>query len=445
MSATSQSEQGRRPAKLTPMLAQYLDVKRRAGDAVLFFRLGDFYEMFFEDAERVAPLLDLTLTSRNKDDPNPIPMCGVPVHAAQGYVSRLVQLGVKVAICDQIGDPATSPGLVERGLTRIITAGTVLDEDEGLVAGQPGYLVAAGPVGPDGAVPIATVDVSTGEVRCCRAPDLARAREELGRLAPREVLIGPADEVLAEAAAAIGAAVTRPRELGPPAGESPVEVPAGLDGDLAAALARALRYLGETVRGGLGHLRSPVVYEVAAHLAIDDRTRRNLGILEGPRGGRHGSLWWALDETRTAMGSRVLRDWLVAPSVEIPVVEARQEAIAALVEGPGWRSDLGDAIAPVADLERLVGRLAVGRGGPREVARLGRGLSAAAQVTALLPAEGVPTLLGEIRTAIEPPPGLAEKIASTLADELPLQAGEGGVVRPGADAEVDRLRALRAD
>lgn len=445
MTATSQSEQGRKPAKLTPMLAQYLDVKRRAGDAVLFFRLGDFYEMFFEDAERVAPLLDLTLTSRNKDDPNPIPMCGVPVHAAQGYVSRLVQLGVKVAICDQIGDPATSPGLVERGLTRIITAGTVLDEDEGLASGQPGYLVAAGPGRGDGTFPIATVDVSTGEVRCCRASHLASAREELGRLAPREVLVAPGDDGLAAAAEQVGAAVTRfAPGAADPAG-APEALVEGLDADLAAALGRALAYLRDTVRGGLGHLRAPVVYEVACHLAIDDRTRRNLGILEGPRGGRHGSLWWALDDTRTAMGSRVLRDWLVAPSVELPVVASRQDAIAALVEAPGWRTDVAAAISPVGDLERLVGRLAVGRGGPREVARLGRALSAAADVAGLLPPAGLPARLGEIRATVVPPPGLADRIAATLADELPLQAGEGGVIRPGADAEVDRLRALRSD
>jgi len=401
--------------------------------------------MFFEDAERVAPLLDLTLTSRNKDDPNPIPMCGVPVHAAQGYVSRLVTLGVKVAICDQIGDPATSPGLVERGLTRIITAGTVLDEDEGLVGGQPGYLVAAGPGRGDGSVPIATVDVSTGEVRCCRAPDPARAREELGRLAPREVLVVPGDEALAAAAAEIGASVTLVPVAASRDAAAADPMVAGLDDDLANALGQAIDYLRETVRGGLGHLRRPVVYEVASRLAIDDRTRRNLGVLEGPGGTRHGSLWWALDESRTPMGSRVLRDWLVAPSVEIPVVEARQDAIAVLVESPGWRADLADAIAPVGDLERRVGRLAVGRGGPREVARLGRGLAAEASVASLLPGEGLPAGLGRLRAAIDPPPGLAERIAATLADELPLQAGEGGVIRPGADAEVDRLRALRSD
>src|SRR5215471_3302879 len=152
------------------MLAQYLSVKSQAGDAVLFFRLGDFYEMFFEDAERVAPLLDLTLTSRNKDAPDPIPMCGVPCHSVQSYVSRLLELGEKVAICDQIGDAQSQPGLVERGLTRIITPGTVLDEDEGLETSAPVYLGAL-VRGTDGAsVLIAVVESSTGALRCCRAP-----------------------------------------------------------------------------------------------------------------------------------------------------------------------------------------------------------------------------------------------------------------------------------
>ncbi len=443
MAASSQSEQGRKPVKLTPMLAQYLDVKRQAGDAVLFFRLGDFYEMFFEDAERVAPLLDLTLTSRNKDDPNPIPMCGVPVHAAQGYVSRLVLQGVKVAICDQIGDPATSPGLVERGLTRIITAGTVLDEDEGLVGGQPGHLVALSSVRGDGSVALATVEVSTGDVRCCRAPDLARAREELGRIAPREVLVGSVDPALSALAREVTSAVAeRPAAAAP---QDCAGLVAGLEPDLGAALATALDYLRETLRGGLGHLRPPTVYALSAHMAIDERTRRNLGILEGPQGGRHGSLWWSLDETSTAMGSRMLRDWLVAPSVDVAVIEGRHEAIAALVDAPGWRADLASALARLGDLERLVGRLAVGRGGPREVARLGRALEAAGEIAALLPAEGLPPRLGILRGSIEPPPGLAARIAVMLADELPVQAGEGGVIRSGADAEVDRLRGLQKD
>ena len=181
------------------MLAQYLSVKQQVGDAILFFRLGDFYEMFFEDAERAAPLLDVTLTSRNKDDPNPIPMCGVPHHAALNYIGKLLAHGIKVAICDQVGDAASSPGLVERGLTRIITPGTVLDEDEGLANSEPGYLVALGR-GAGEAIAIATVEASTGELRCCETEALALAREELARIAPREILFPEGDEVLGELA-----------------------------------------------------------------------------------------------------------------------------------------------------------------------------------------------------------------------------------------------------
>ena len=432
--ASSHGGGGKSPVKLTPMLAQYLSVKREVGDAVLFFRLGDFFEMFFEDAERVAPLLDLTLTARNKDDPNPIPMCGVPVHAVQSYVSRLVQQGVKVAICDQLGDAQTSPGLVERGLTRIITAGTVLDEDEGLDAAAPGYLVAVCRASAEGAVALATADVSTGEVRGCVAPTPAAAREELARIAPREVLVPRADSDLRALAGSSGASVT---ERDPPA-DAP-----GSDVERALAIARA--YLAETIRGGLDHLRPPVVYALADRVTMDERTRRNLALLEGAHGSRHGSLWWAIDETATAMGSRCLRDWLVYPLLDLAAIAERLDAVEALVDAAGLRADLVDALSPVGDLERLVARLGVGRGGPREVARLGRALELAAAVAALLSANDLPPLLARLGAAALPPRGLAERIAGLLADTLPLQASEGGVVRAGADAEVDRLRSLRQD
>jgi DNA mismatch repair protein MutS len=437
---------GRASVKVTPMLAQYLSVKEQVGDAVLFFRLGDFFEMFFEDAERVAPVLDLTLTSRNKDDPNPIPMCGVPAHAAQAYVSRLVQQGFKVAICDQLGDPQAGPGLVERGLTRIITAGTVLDEEEGLGAVVPGYLVALAQPGTE-AVAIATMDVSTGEVRCCRAPNLTAAREEIARIAPREVLVPAGKPALRDLAAANGVALTERVTAPPPPPSDPggedAEPP--IEADLAEAIATALAYLRETVRGGLAHLRRPVVYTLGSHLMVDERTRRNLALLEGADGTRHGSLWWVLDVTATPMGSRCLRDWLVYPMVDLVRIGERLDGVESLVDAAGLRDDLAAAIAPAGDLERLVARLAVGRGGPREVARLGRALEQAAAVARLLEREGLPARLRTLREAALPPAGLAEQIAGLLADSLPTLAGEGGVIRAGADCEVDRLRSLRQD
>ncbi len=365
----------RPPAKLTPMLAQYLRAKEQAGDAVLFFRLGDFYEMFFEDAELVAPLLDLTLTSRNKDDPNPIPMCGVPHHAAQSYVSRLLAHGLKVAICEQTSDAQSSPGLIERGLTRIITPGTVLDEDEGLATSEPGYLVALGR-GEGGAIALATLEASTGELRCCEVQRAALAREELVRIGPREVLVPKGDEELLAIASAAQVAVT---QRVPPSGEASSEVAAALDRLLtpacgaggAAALRLGLEYLCETVRGSLAQLSPVEVYSLGEHLMLEERTRRNLAVLEGTGRTRHGSLWWAIDRTTTPMGARRLRDWLLYPLLDLRAIGERLDAVEALAEAPGLRADLAEALRPIGDAERLVGRICLGRAGPREVARLG--------------------------------------------------------------------------
>ena len=460
--ATSQTEERTpdvkppaRAQKVTPMLAQYLRVKQQVGDAILFFRLGDFYEMFFEDAERAAPLLDVTLTSRNKDDPNPIPMCGVPHHAALNYIGKLLQHGIKVAICDQVGDAASSPGLVERGLTRIITPGTVLDEDEGLANSEPGYLVALGR-GAGEAIAIATVEASTGELRCCETEALALAREELARIAPREVLFPEGDEVLGELARGTEASVTaRPA----PAGAAAPDIGRTLERVLADpgpastapvapatdALRRALEYLAETLRGGLDHLSPARVYTLGDHLMLDPRSRKNLAVVEGSQQTRHGSLWWAVDRTTTAMGARRLRDWLLYPLLDVHAIGERLDAIEALVEAPGLRSDLGERLRPVGDVERLVARLSLNRAGPRELVRLARALDAASAIHDLLAAETRPALIARIADAVSPPPGLAERITALLVESPPLTAGEGGAIRAGADDEVDRLRALTRD
>ena len=452
------------------MLSQYLSVKAQAGDAVLFFRLGDFYEMFFEDAERVAPLLDLTLTSRNKDDPNPIPMCGVPHHAAQGYISKLVAYGLRVAICDQLGDPTASPGLVERGLTRVITPGTVLDEEEGLADREPGYLVALSRGGEGGTIAIAAVEISTGDVRCCVAPGRQAAEEELRRIQPREVLVPAGDREIQALAASSGLAVT---ERAPDAAGVRGSVAEGaahegttrvngvngvnagtLDApfDLAqpglaavrGALAMAVSYVKDTVRGGLQHLRPPLLYSLGAHLMCDERTRKNLALVEDPSGRRGGTLWGVLDRTATPMGSRRLRDWLLYPLLDLGAIGERLDAVEELVDAPGLRADLDAGLRKIGDLERLVGRIGTGRAGPRELLRLGRCLEHAEGLVEPAGRLGA-TLLEGLVASMAPPPGLARRLIATIADSPPVAAAEGGAIRDGADPEVDRLRGLTRD
>jgi DNA mismatch repair protein MutS len=439
------------------MFAQYLRVKEQVGDALLFFRLGDFYELFFEDAERAAPLLDLTLTSRNRDDPNPIPMCGVPHHAAQGYVSRLVAQGHRVAICDQVGALPAS-GLIERELTRIITPGTLLDEEEGLETREPGYLAAVAS-DPAAGFAIAVVEVSTGEIRCCETAVAEIAREEIARIAPREVLVAGEDEASLDLARASGAAVTlRPsaRDAAAPGGPgaaSPDETRAAL-GRLAAtplsplgerALRAAVEYLAETVRGSLTHLGTPRVYELGQQLCLDERTRRNLAVLEGANGGgRAGSLWWVIDKSATAMGSRRVREWLVSPTLDLATLDERHGAIEALVEAPGLRADLLGALKPIGDFARLVARIGIGRAGPRELRRIGQGLERTAHVASLLACTEA-SLLARAAADAVPPEGLADTLLERLADSPPVSAAEGGAIRDGADPEVDRLRSLLRD
>ena len=439
--------------KLTPMLAQYLSIKEQAGDAILFFRLGDFYELFFEDAERAAPILEVTLTSRNKGDPDPIPMCGVPYHAVEGYISKLLAADLNVAICDQVSDPAAAQGLVERDLVRIITPATVLEEGEGLRQTRQNHLSVIVRHENGVELGIATVEITTGEVRVCLAPGLEAGREELGRIAPREVLYPPEDSELETLANEVTPAASA-RGVPDARWAQPVDdqMARHLAGRLAEfspaeqeALRRALAYIAETLRGGFEHLRAPIRYEMSDHLLMDDRSRRNLAVVEGGTGTAHGSLWWVLDEASTAMGSRYLRDWLLYPLQDLTRIGERLDAIECLIEAPGLRRDLAAELKSIGDMERLVARFGVGRAGPREAARLGRALEAAATVPRLLREAGETSLLGSLADQTESPPELGAHLERMLADELPLHAGDGGVIRAGADEEVDRLRGLGRD
>lgn len=443
---------GRR--RLTPVLEQYLRVKEEAGDAVLFFRLGDFYEIFFEDAERAAPILDVVLTSRNKDDPEPIPMCGVPAHSVQGYIGRLLAAGLEVALCDQIGDPAASPGLVERALVRIITPATVIDGDEGLGESERIWLCALSRAAAPGCIALASLEVASGEVRSCIAADEERAREEIARIAPRELVLALAD-VADEALFALGAAAgfsaraARQQEQGNAAVQAALARlcadQVGLDAGELQALAVLLGHAGATLRGALEHVARLRRYSLADHLALDERTRRNLAIIRGADGSRMGSLWWVLDQATGAMGSRRLRDWLLYPLLDKTKLEQRHDAVACLIENPGLRRDLIAALASVGDLERLTGRIGLGRAGPRDVARLGHSLSSGERAVALLANEtSLPDLL--VPAAAQcPPEGLAALIQQTIDEQAPGTLGEGSVIRDGADVEIDRLRALLRD
>ncbi|HYD50297.1 MAG TPA: DNA mismatch repair protein MutS, partial [Terriglobales bacterium] len=433
--------------KITPMLEQYLRVKQENPDAILFFRLGDFYEMFFEDAEQAAAILDIALTSRSKKDDVPIPMCGVPHHAVQGYIRKLLEAGRKVAICDQVQDAAEAKGLVDRALVRVVTPGTVTEE-ECLDPHAPNYLVALHR--DDDGIGLSAIDLSTGEVRLSALSDAALLPDELGRLGPREILAAASDTELHDLCRAALPEVlisgVPSSQLAPGlAAEWLQRSGAATDGSLPAtalaALSASLWYLERTHRAGLSHLRPPSSAGRADRLHLDQATRRNLELLATGRGERRGSLLWVIDETRSPMGGRLLRDWLLNPLADLVAIGARLDAVEYAREHLHWRTQVSQDLGAIGDLERLSGRLAAGRVTPRDITGLKGTLERVARLKQVIAPVSV-TALRRCGEALDPMPEIAARIGRTLADDAPLSASHGEVIRDGCDAVVDELRQL---
>ncbi|GIW39619.1 MAG: DNA mismatch repair protein MutS [Candidatus Binatia bacterium] len=419
--------------KLTPMLRQYLRWKREFPDALLFFRLGDFYELFFEDAERAAELLDLALTTRNRNEENPVPMCGVPYHAAQPYIARLLAAGLKVAICEQVEDPSEAKGLVAREVVRVVTPGTVTEE-ECLDPKRPNYLAALFREGDEWS--LALVDVSTGETRHTCGEGEARLRDELARCLPAELLV-PEGETPCVPGPWVSTVLAREffdetRGGGWLAEKGIERVGPGTR----AAFGAVLRYLERTHRAGLSHLRAPVD-EGRGVLRVDEATQKNLELLRTGRGEFRGSLLWVLDRTETPMGGRLLRRWLLAPLVDAGAIGARLDAVEFALERPGWREEIRETLRGLGDLERLSGRLASGRVVPRDLLGLAGSLERIETLAGhLAAAEPLPPLLAACRSRLDALPELRARIRAALSEE------PGETIRTGYHAEVDELREL---
>jgi DNA mismatch repair protein MutS len=412
------------------LLNQYVRVKAQHQEAILLFRLGDFYEMFFEDAREASALLDLTLTARNRGEPDEVPLCGFPAHAAQPYVSRLLAAGRTVAVCEQT--PGHGRGLMEREVVRVITPGTVLEE-ENLDPGVPSLLVAL--VGSDGAFGIASLDFATGVFRVTEADEWRTAREEVERLMPREVLLGTGLDPARREELTRG----RPWAVGvaPEAGDAV----AGTRPDAAAAV---LAYVDATFRRRPGHLQSPERYGLAGHLTLDTATRRNLELLETLAGERRGSVLGVLDRTRTAMGARRLREWLLYPLVDPGRIGSRLDAVEVLHERVDTRTRLQEVLAGVGDLARLAGRLGARTAGPRDLATLAAALERAAEARACLDGLGT-AVLQETLEAIDGLPDVVTEIRRTLVDAPAPHTRLPGYVRAGRHPEIDELRGAAQD
>lgn len=448
-------------ANVSPMMRQYLDAKAACGDALLFFRMGDFYELFHEDAKTVARVLGLTLTSRDKGD-NPVPMAGFPYHQLEGYLAKLIRSGYRVAVCEQVEDPREAKGIVRREVTRIVTAGTLTDDAllDPRVTNQlvcvytprPGKATAGN--GALDRVGIAWAELSTGRFHAGVFP-ASSVRDELARLEPSEVLIREDDGSITSDALDKWTLTLRPvwqfgneealRSMCQHFGVHSLSGMGwdGSDDTLAIAAAGAvLAYLQETQRTSVAHMRQLLPYRLGMCLEIDAATRRSLELTHTMRTGqREGSLLDVLDQTVTPMGARTLAAWLAAPLIDVPSIELRQAAIDEFMRDERLRNSLRNVLSEIYDLERLVSRVCTQRASPRDLKQVEQTLRQLPKIKTLL-ARRHSELLTQIESCLPLCDQLRDQLSASLAEECPHQARDGGFIRAGYDLRLDELREL---
>lgn len=431
----------------TPMMQQYLRIKAEHPEVLLFYRMGDFYELFYDDARRAASLLDITLTQRGESAGEPIPMAGVPVHSHEGYLARLLRLGESVAICEQIGDPATAKGPVERRVVRIVTPGTLTDE--ALLEERRSNLLLA--VHGDGERwGLAALELAAGHFTVLEVAGDEALAAELERLRPAEMLIG--EHLTPPAALEERRGLTRrpPWHFDPDTATRQLNEQfrtrdlagfgvAGLDLAIAAAGA-LLQYVADTQRSALPHIRGLAVESRESAVVIDAASRRNLELEVNLGGGTEHTLAWVLDSTVTGMGSRALRRWINRPLRDDAVLRARQDAVATLRDD--WlTAPLRELLRGCADVERITGRIAMGSARPRDLTGLRDTLARLPELAELLhgQADG---LLGALARRTAPQPDCLAHLQRALVSQPPVVIRDGGVIAEGYDAELDELRGL---
>ena len=443
----------------TALMRQYLEVKAQYPDAIVFFRLGDFYEMFYEDAVYASRVLSLTQTTRDKGKENPVPMCGVPHHAARGYIARLTELGHRVAICEQLEDPKLVKGLVKRGVVRIVTPGVILDE-ESLEPRAPNYVAAVAGDSREG-FGLAFIDVTTGDFRATEAATSEGLLDELARVDPREILLPRGQDLAALVRRAYPRLAQTPVSIeGEPAPLDALVEGLGpeLDRDALArvpqaslAASRVLRYVRATQLSAPLPVVRLELFRRDEFLVIDEQARSHLELIETMlERKRQGSLLDTLDVTATAMGARLLRRWLLFPLLDIARIRRRHDAIERLVEKQSVREAGRKILSELGDIERLVSRARLGVASPRDLVVLGRSLQQVPDLAAALQQTMDPmAALAESNTGADLlnlgqdlAQDIADRIVATLEDNAPAITKEGGFIRPGVSAELDELRAI---
>jgi len=444
-------------SKLTPMIEQYLSIKDRYQDAILFYRMGDFYEMFFEDAELAAGILEITLTSRNKNQKKPIPMCGVPYHAAKNYIARLINQGYKIAICDQVEDPSLAQGLVKREVVRVITPGMIVEDD--LLEEKSNNYVLSFFIHRDN-VGLASLDISTGEFRVCESDTTDTLVGESIRIAPREVLLPEsarqddrfrgAKEAFAEKSisfledADFEYVKSRERLLA-------LFQTVSLEGfgceNFTAGISAAgaiIAYVSDTQKQAVGHIRRISPYILSAYLQVDDLSGRNLELTENIRSGSSkGTLISVLDKTVTAMGARLIKQWLNYPLMEIGHIEERLDAVEEAGKHIAVTGEIRTMLKTMADLERLGSKVTMGHGNARDLIALKRSFQALPDLMSRL--ETLKARLYRFNFPLDALDALAREIETAIRDDAPPTVYEGGLIQEGYHEELDELIQISRD
>ncbi|MDD4125112.1 MAG: DNA mismatch repair protein MutS [Eubacteriales bacterium] len=439
---------------LSPMMQQYFEIKKQHPDCILMFRLGDFYEMFFDDAKLASRELELVLTGRDCGTEERAPMCGVPYHALEGYLSKLITKGYRVAICEQMEDPATAKGIVKRAVVRVVSPGTVI-ESPCLDESKNNYICSLYYDGFGYGVVFA--DISTGELHATEL-ESEEAEEvlysEAAAFAPSELVINKAvpEEIKAHFNRKYGTMVT-------PADESRLEPEKIMQDNekrfgegtvnpsskAAYALSMLMFFLEETQKTDLSYMKSLTFYKTDKYLSIDTSSRRNLELCESMRTReKKGTLLWVLDKTKTSAGARLLRRWTEKPLVNVKEIQSRQNAVKELYGAPVKRNEIGEALKKVVDIERLLTRLIYGTANARDLLALGQTISALPDIKDNLKDFNSPLVVSLYRD-FDLLPDIGESILSTIIDDPPLTLREGGIIRPGASAAVDELRSMMTD
>ena len=419
--------------RISPGMQQYLDIKQDYPDAFLLFRMGDFYELFYDDAVNAAQILELTLTSRNKNSENPIPMAGVPHHAAAEYIDKLVDLGYKVAVAEQMEDPKKAVGIVKRAVTQVITPGTTIDTANSV---DNNFLVAID--FKDKHYALSYMDLSTGEFKVTELSEFSAVVGEIASLKAREIVAGfTLDESQLK---------VFERQMNLLISEQ-IEIPENLLIDLSGLTAlenqvasKLLAYVKETQMRDLSHLQEVEHYEIKDFLQMDFATKSSLELTANKRENKkHGTLYWLLDETKTAMGTRMLRSWIDRPLVSNSAIQKRMEIVQIFLDHFFERSDLIEALKGVYDLERLASRVSFGKAVPVDFLQLANSLSNVPAIKNILGMLNEAPL-EELKSQLDEIPELSGLINSAISENASRTITEGGIIKKGYNAQLDKYR-----